>query len=229
MSLFNRLRRLFSANVYELIERVEEPTVLLKQSLRDIDRQVAETLDTAVRVTAEEKLIARQIAQQERQIVQCTTTARTAVANGDDDDARAALWERGHHRHVVDTLSAEAASVNAAASRLRDHLDHLHSRRREAQARVTALVARQRAAAASQRAVQELTGDGENSALSAFDNLAERVERNELELSARIELTRTNRPSAREVDPDIERELAELKSQTALNSEGQGLVDSERN
>ena len=213
MKLFRRIRRLISANVHELIEKVEEPTALLKQSLRDIDHQVAATLDAAVRVTADEKLLARQIAQHEQKIARSTQAARAAVAGDDDAAARVALRERAQHRHVVETLSAEAASVQAAAGRLRDHLEHLRSRRREAQARLSGLIARQRAAAASQRAVSQLAVAGGDTALGAFDDLAARVERNEMELSVRIELTQPDMVETPELDPDIERELAELKTQ----------------
>jgi phage shock protein A len=213
MSLFRRVRRLVSANVQEMIERVEDPAVLLKQSLRDIDRQLAGVLDAAVRVSTDEKLLARQIAQLQTQIAEFTESARAAVARGDDKAGRTALRRRAEHRDIAETLSAEVASVSAAANRLRDHLEYLRSRRREAHARLSGLLARQQAAVASRRAVLELAGCGEEAALSEFDRLAARVERSELEAAARIEMLPFDAPAPLENDAEIERELAQLKSE----------------
>ena len=213
MPLWNRLRRLVSANVHDLIDRVEDPAALLKQSLRDTDQQVDAALEAAVRVTADEKLLARQIAQQERNIALCTQAAQAAVDRNDDAAARIALKQRAEHRHVLKTLTAEATSVKQAATHLRGHLEHLRSRRREAQARLTGLLARQRAVDASRRAVRELDQITEDSSLREFDRLAERVERAEVELDARTEFSLCPVTTGNGFDVEIERELAALKGE----------------
>jgi len=213
MTLWNRVRRLVTANVHEMIERVEDPAALLKQSLRDTDRQIHATLDAAVRVTADEKLLARQITQQEQRVQQLTEAAEYAVERGDDRAARSALEQRSQHRHVLQTLTAEAISVGQAANQLRGHLEQLRARRREAQARLTGLLARYRATQASRRAVHELSQIDDESSLDEFDRLAERIERSETELSAQTELCacQIDEPT---FDPEIERELAEMKGRT---------------
>lgn len=216
MALLTRFRRLVSANVHEWVEQIEDPALLLKETLREMDRQIAATLEASVRATTDEKLVARQIVAHERQIARAAELAERALQRGDESAARSALRERGELRQTLTALQHESTAVADAAQRLRSQLHVLRTQRRSAHARLAALIARQRAAEARRRALQEVPSVAPTSACAEFARLAERVERREAELDALVELTSAAvEPPVTDDGAEIEQELAELKARLA--------------
>ena len=59
MSVFKRLTDILSANVSELIERYEDPELLLKQAVREMEEGIRAALANAAKVVAQEKMLAR--------------------------------------------------------------------------------------------------------------------------------------------------------------------------
>ncbi len=60
MALITRFSRLFSADLHALLDRLEEPEVLLKQAVRDMEEELARMRSDALGVRAELQRIAQQ-------------------------------------------------------------------------------------------------------------------------------------------------------------------------
>src|SRR5260221_14242390 len=118
MRLLNRLSDILSANLYELIERYEDPELLLKQAVREMDESIRAALENAVKVVAHEKILARQLADEESAVSLWRQRAGAAVHRGEDQVAREAL----RHKHDREVVSAPAAKQLEEATQVRQTL-----------------------------------------------------------------------------------------------------------
>jgi phage shock protein A len=221
MRLLNRLSDIVSANLNELVERYEDPELLLKQAVREMDESIRVALEHAVKVVAHEKILARQLADQESAITLWRQRAEAAVQRGEDQAAREALRHKRGHEAVCGSLAKQLEEATRAGQSLRKQIAALRLRTEEARRKLVLLAARQRAAQARQRLLREFNavpigGD----AFQKFERMCRKVERTEAEADALAELTGNDCAVAElctsEVgtgDKDIEAELAALKGQ----------------
>jgi phage shock protein A len=219
MSLLKRLTDILGANVNELIERYEDPELLLKQAVREMEEAIRAALGNAAKVVAHEKILARHLSEEEAAIAAARTIAQEAAQRGDDAQARSALRQKREREVVAKSLAKQLAEVTEAAQSLRRQIDSMRRRVDEANRKLVLLAARQRAAEARQRLLREFSdvslGDD---AFNKFDRMCRKVETMEAEADALADLTRcSTRCSVIESsngssdDEAIENELKDLK------------------
>jgi phage shock protein A len=221
MRLLNRLTDILSANLNELVERYEDPELLLKHAVREMDESLRVALDHAVKVVAHEKILARQLADQQSAVTHWRQRAEAAVRGGDDQAAREALRQKRHHEAASSSLAGQLEEAKRAGQCLRRQIEALQLRTEEARQKLVLLAARERAARARQRLLREFSavpigGD----AFQKFERMCRKVERTEAEADALAELSRLEdvliEPYASEIDmrdKDIDAELAAFKQQ----------------
>ncbi|WP_254508729.1 PspA/IM30 family protein [Anatilimnocola floriformis] len=218
MGLFRRLTDILSANVNELLEQYEDPELLLKQAIREMEAAVGTARENAVKVVAEEKLLARQLSAEEAAVALWRERATTAVKRGDDEVARSALVRKREHEAVSTALAKQLEEAATLGQTLRRQIESLRLRTEDARRKLVLLTARQQAAVARQRLLVEFSAApiGEH-AFQKFERLCRKVERTEAETEALAELSGdlashdfTAEQDARE---EIEGELSVLKAQ----------------
>ncbi len=218
MGLFKRVGDIISANLNEMVDRFEDPEKMLKQAVLEMEAAVAGALDGAVKVIANERLLARQLDENLRQLERCRARAEEAVRRGDDDAARRALSRKSEHAKLAAALADQHAAAEAASRKLRTQIDALRVRLNEARRQQATLIARKRAADARRSLARDMNGITiDDSAFSKFDRVAMKVEQAEAEADALLELT-TCCDSVDEIDPvrdEVETELAALKHSMA--------------
>jgi phage shock protein A len=189
MGIFRRVGDIISANVNDLVDRFEDPEKMLKQAILEMEAAVARALDGAVRVIANERLLTRQLDENQRQIECCQRRAEAAVRAGDDAAARRALRRKVECARLAAALEDQRAAAEAAARKLRTQIDALRVRLNEARRKQATLIARQRAADARRKLAREINGVCiDDSAFSRFDRAALKVEQAEAETDALLEL-----------------------------------------
>jgi phage shock protein A len=221
MALFRRVGNIFSANLNELLESFEDPQLMMKQSVRDMEAALGANLDGAARVIAGEKLLGRQVADERRQAASFEERAQEAVRRGDDESARAALRQKRAHAELAAVLEEQQRAAQEASRRLRRQIELLRVRLAEARRQLAMLVARQQAAALRRRfAVDAYAIDDEP--YRRFDRLAERVAQAEAESDAFLELIGGESVGVGE-DEGIERELESLRARHSASREQSAL------
>ena len=220
MSILQRLTDILTANVNELLEHYEDPELLLKQAIREMEAAVGTALENAVKVVAEEKLLARQLSTEESTAAIWRERATAAVKRGDDEAARAALVRKREHETVSTALAKQLEEAATVGQSLRRQIESLRQRTEDARRKLVLLTARQQAAKARQRLLVEFSSApvGEH-AFQKFERLCRKVERTEAETEALAELTgdTVNQDfAAAELSrnrEEIEGELSALKAQ----------------
>jgi phage shock protein A len=222
MGLFRKFGDILSANLNDLVERFEDPEKMLRQAIREMDEAVASALNSAAKVIANEKLLARQLADTQQQAGHWHDRARQAVQDGDDALARRALVRKAEHEQLLPALEDQQVTSQQTSRKLRRQIDGMRSKLAEAKRKLATLCARNRAVEARRKLLAISTAASPEAAFSRFDNLCERVELAEAETDALVDLgvLQSEDETLEEVfDERIDLQLAELKREATNSAE----------
>lgn len=227
MNVLQRLTDILSANVNELIERYEDPELLLKQAVREMEESIRVALNSAARVIADEKILTRQLAREESAVAACRQRAENAAQRGDDAVAIEALRQKREREVAATSLTRQLAEVTDAAQSLRRQIETMRRRVDEAQRKLVLLAARQRAAAARRQLLREFSDVSlSDDAFRKFDRMCRKVEQTEFETEALAELTRDSGTCLAVTDLDdrareeeLAAELRELKAKCGRSTD----------
>ena len=215
MGLFTKVSDIISANLNDMIERFENPERILRQAVREMEAAISKAMDGAAKVIASEKLLAKQLAEQDSRMQLWHNRAVSAVAEGDDDNARTALTRKKEHEKLVEALTEHQAEVAASSQSLRRQIDAMRAKLNEARRKLVVLTARKQAADARQKLIRDVGGvKCDVNAFSKFDRMSQQVEHAEAETEALFDLTQQDAAFEAEdsYDIDVETELQSLKA-----------------
>ena len=215
MGLVKRVGNLFTANLNDLVDQCENPEKMLRQAVRDMETALGKLMDGAARAIAHDKLLSRQLLDQQRAIERRIRSAEAAVARSNDDGARRELRHKAEHQQLADALGQEVESAQALSQGLRNQVTAMRIKLAEARRKLADISARSLAADARRKFVQTLPGEvASGAASSTFELMYTRLEQSEAETEALLELL--GEPVATErIDADIEAELQSLKAKVA--------------
>ncbi|MDB5389219.1 MAG: hypothetical protein JWM11_4865 [Planctomycetaceae bacterium] len=192
MGLFRRISDIITANLNEMTEGFEDPEKMLKQAIREMESSIADATQETAKVLANDKLLAKELANNQQQAKLWQAKAEQAVNAGDDNLARKALSRKQEHQKLVTALQDQLTSAQDASKTLRHQLEGMQAKLAEAKRNLATLSARNRAAEFKEKmnstaCAVELGGSSDD-AFAKFDRLREKVERAEAEADALAEL-----------------------------------------
>src|SRR6476469_10651543 len=188
MSIFDRLARLFRANVNDVIAQAEQPEKMLHQIIIDMRSQLVKAKQQVAAAIADEKRLQDQTAQELREAEEWEHRAMLAVKEGRDDLAKQALMRRGEHVSRGSQLQITWEAHKQETDRLKDSLRGLNDNIEEASRKKNLLLAKQRRADAQKRISETMSSISEKSAFEAFARMEEKIETNVRQISARAEI-----------------------------------------
>jgi phage shock protein A len=215
-TLFKRINDLISANINDLLDRVEDPERMLKQVIREMEEAVNRTREAVVDAIASEKRLKMELDQQRTQAAEWLKRAEDALRQGNEALARAALTRKQEYENTARTLDTSWQVARTTSERLKSELKSLEAKLEEAQRKRGTLVARQRAAEARQQLSRtELDLRAGLNAHAEFARLEDRV----MDMEARTAAWSEVRGESEHLDA----EFRELRVQTEVESELEAL------
>jgi phage shock protein A len=217
MGMFSRIFDIFTANLNALLDRAENPEVMLDQMIRDMEGSLARARRYAAVAIAAESRLRRDRDDNRDQVEQWTARAREALAAGREELARRALARKQEHNLLARSLEEEYTEALQAGQSARTALQALEARLAEARAKQRVLLARHRTAQVRIEVYRHLDVGRTNFGASAarFDRLADRLSQRVEELTAEAELHDLSGLEAEFTDLErrlaIDRELETLK------------------
>ena len=215
MPIFEKLRRIFNANINDLLDRVEDPEKILNQLLEDMQHELKEV---KIQVAAAIRDANRFEAQYKESVESAEKWEKRAIVfiqNGDDVRAKEALRRKRSADDLAVGFREQFEAQQESVSVLKDGLATLEQKIEEAKSKRALLIARQRRAEAERTIHQTVSGISDSSAINAFDRMQDRVLDTEAEAEALGEM---RQPSLEdEFDKldkkdEIDDELAKLKA-----------------
>ena len=146
MRLFQRIGDIIAANLNDLVDRFEDPEVMLKQAIREMETMIEDATGGAARAIAGERILARDLAGHEQKGATWRARAEEAVVRGDDDLARQAIARAHEHEVMAQALVGQRASAEKTSQALRGQVAAMRAKQAEARRKLESLSARRQVA-----------------------------------------------------------------------------------
>jgi phage shock protein A len=222
MKLLERVSMLIRSNLNDLVDRAEDPEKMLKQVILDLHNQYIQVKTQLAVTITEQHLVEEKATETQRRAEEWMRKAELAVSKGQDNLAKAALDRHNTYVQTAQLFADQAEDHLKQVGVLREMLEKLEAKQREADAKKELLISQHRAARARVRAgevVLDLTSNGPAGALTRMqDKVREETARG----AALLELVNDDLETTfarMEREESLDRQLAELKArQRALPS-----------
>src|SRR3954471_6076988 len=188
MGIFDRFSTLLRSNINDLISRAEDPEKMLNQILVDMKSQLVKAKQQVAAAIADEKRLRDQADSEMKLAKDWENKAMLAVREGRDDLAKQALVRKSEHESHGMQLATTWETHRAETEKLKDQLRGLNDKIEEAKRKKNLLLARQRRAQAQKRIAETMSSMSENSAFDAFTRMEDRIEQNERQIKASVEI-----------------------------------------
>jgi phage shock protein A len=218
MRLFRRIGDIIAANLNDLVDRFEDPELMLKQAIREMEAMIDEATAGAARAIAGERLLVRDLADHEQKALRWDERAEAAVGTGDDDLARQAIARAFENRAMAEALRQQRSKAERSAQALRGQIHAMKAKHAEARRKLASLSARRRMAEAG-RAARAMACDSSRgtNGFARFERMHAQLDQAEAEALALAELSESPdarweaETESREQGRRIESELASIK------------------
>ena len=122
MRIFARINDIIAANIHDMIDQFEDPEVMLKQAIREMEQSIDTVTQDTARVMAGEKRLIRELTKNDLEAQNWQQRALQAVQNGDDQLAQKALARKKEHEHLSQALKEKLEPVKKAGDTLQVQL-----------------------------------------------------------------------------------------------------------
>ncbi|MDQ3044282.1 MAG: PspA/IM30 family protein [Chloroflexota bacterium] len=221
----DRLSRLMRANVYDLIERAEDPERTLDQLLRDMQSNITTARAQVASMIAQEKELEADFEETSLLASEWREKAQRAVDAGKDDLAREALRRRRDNEENSTVYERQLALQRQTVERLKSQLRQLESKYQTTLSQRDSLIARQHRAQATQQVSATIGAFSPMDPTSELDQMERRIRSTESRVEALNEMSEDSidvQFSELGEDDDIEAELQVLKSGSTASSPALG-------
>jgi phage shock protein A len=223
-NIFKRINDVISANINDLIDRVEDPERMIKQIIREMEDNINRAKESVVDAIASEKQLLKELENNRKLAAEWLSKAETALQNGNEELARAALARKKEHDSICKALEPSWQSAKNTSENLKAQLRALEAKLEEARRKRSSLAARQHAAEARQQMDRTLSNfEAGIRAQTQFERMEDRVASMEARTEAIMEL-RDDRSQLdkdfldMEINAEIDQELLSLKAKISGGS-----------
>lgn len=220
MALLERVRTLVRANLNDLIDKAEEPEKMIKQLILDMENQLLQVKTQVAVAMADEHMLQKKERENEARMAEWMRKAELAVDKKQDDLARVALERYQGYSRMAESFKEQVADQAVQVENLKSAFHKLEQKLHEARAKGEILMAQHRRSRAVSKSSDAHLAIGDFSKAAAFDRMKQKVQRGEAMGRAQVELLGDNmedRLAKLDMDHEIERLLAAVKSRRALN------------
>ena len=210
-----RLRHLLAANLHAMLDRAEDPEKMLRAIVQEMDDTRAELERTCSELRTTLKAADNDSGRFRRRMAHWQAEAEQALAQGDEERARAAVAQRHDAEQAEQKQVAQASELRVALQRVEDDLARLAASREQA-----AEYCRSLAGGRRHERLQARYQSPADACLARSRERIERIERRIERMESQIEsydlsAAPASPPPAPAVDATIEQELAALKARLA--------------
>ncbi len=171
MKIFKRVSELAKANINHLLDQAEDPEVMVKQIIRDMEESIIEMRRETVRAVAREKQIEKQLLTAENLTKDYANKAGLAIEEGNEDLARKILVKKLHTERQKQLLAEELKDAKIVSEKLKNELLCLEDKVQSARRKKEELIRRKRSAEAKMR-IQKSAGKAVDSVRNAAGKIS---------------------------------------------------------
>ena len=228
MGLWARISRVFRASTGAALDKIENPELVLQQTIRDMRDRVPELNNSVAQVMATERLLQKNKDNLARQVVELDSKIKAAVKMGRDDIATAYIGQLQQAQVDLERTDAQLELAGAASTNALKARDNYVLNMKKRTAEAMQLISAAKQAKLQEQLAQTMEGFNIGDDASTFNEMREKIERRVASAEAKLQLGTSNVDSQM---ADIEREamdiqlhdkLLEYKQQMGLLGSGSG-------
>jgi len=175
MGLFDRVSRVFRANINDLVSKAEDPEKVLEQAVIDMQEDLVQMRQAVARSIATQKRTEQQYNKNNSEAANWQQRAQLALGKGDENLAREALVRKKSFSDTAASLKTQLDMQNNQVSTMKRNLIALESKISEAKTKKDMLKSRASAAKANKQLQESMNNLGTSSAMGAFERMEEKV------------------------------------------------------
>ena len=188
MGLWTRMKRSMRALFGGIIEKTEDPELILQQTIRDMRDRVPELNNSVAQVMATEKLLAKNKERLETQVVDLDSKIRASVKMGRDDIATAYIGQLQQAQLDLQKTSQQLEHANLASKQALKARDNyvLQMQRRTAEA--MQLINQSKQAKLQEQLAQTMESFQLGDDASTFNEMRDKIDRRAAAAEAKMQL-----------------------------------------
>ncbi|HIK04514.1 MAG TPA: PspA/IM30 family protein [Trichormus sp. M33_DOE_039] len=218
MGLFDRIKRVVSANLNDLVNKAEDPEKMLEQAILEMQEDLVQLRQGVAQAIAAQKRTEKQYTDAQNEINKWQRNAQLALQKGDENLARQALERKKTYTETSTALKTSLDQQSTQVETLKRNLIQLESKISEAKTKKEMLKARITTAKAQEQLQGMVRGMNTSSAMAAFERMEEKVLMQEARAQSAAELAGADLETQfaqLEAGSDVDDELAALKASLA--------------
>jgi len=216
MGVFGRLKDIAAADLHHMLDRMEDPVVMCKQYIRQLEEQIDHAQAALVEQSAAARHYDRLIERTELQIAARERQAGLAVSRSETDIAELAIRDKLHRKRLLDIYVEQRGTVRENAAALMAETDRMLALYRDLSDKLYYLNARANAVQALQQAAQAAPELTTRKIAQGFARMEEKVWRLESRMQTRIPVPLEARRLERlEEQAEVRAELERLQAARA--------------
>src|SRR6266699_4985516 len=213
MGLWTRIKRSMRALFGGIVERTEDPELILQQTNRDIRDRIPDLNNSVAQVMATERLLAKNKERLETQVVDLDSKIRASVKMSRDDIATAYIGQLQQAQMDLQKTSQQLEHATLASKQALKARDNyvLQMQRRTAEA--MQLINQSKQAKLQEQLAQTMASFQLGDDASTFDEMRDKIDRRAAAAEARMQLGSTSVDNQMQ---EIEKEAMDMQLQDKL-------------
>lgn len=224
MGIISRFKSIMESNINATLDKLEDPSKLVDQALRDLNEDLVKVKKETASVMAEEKRCQRSVIDLNNEMDNYNKAIKASLLAGNEDDARVLIAKKNEKQVELDSINQALKVAQANSQKMRDMHDKLVSdintlnRRRQK-------IKSQVAMAEVQKRVNKVSSSiNTASSLDQFSRMEAKAQNmldsalSEAELNAQKDDTQDllDKYSGNNTDQAVEDEISRLKAELGL-------------
>jgi len=213
MGLWARIKRLFRAGTGAALDKMENPEMVLQQTIREMRERVPDLNSSVAQVMATERLLARSKEKLAEDVVNLDSKIKASVKMGRDDIATAYIGELQQKQLELQKTSIQLEQAGVASKQALKARDNyvLNMKKRSDEAMQLISASKQARIQEQLAQTMETFNIGDDS--STFDEMREKIDRRVAAAEAKLQLGTSSVDNQMQ---DIEREAMDIQLQDKL-------------
>jgi phage shock protein A len=213
MGLWQRVKRVFRATSGAALDKIENPELVLQQTIRDMRDRVPDLNNSVAQVMATERLLLKQKENLSNQVVDLDSKIKASVKMGRDDIATAYIGQLQQAQQDLERTGVQAEHAQLASKQALKARDNYVLNMKKRTAEAMQLISAAKQAKLQEQLAQTMEAFNIGDDASTFNEMREKIDRRVAAAEAKLQLGASSVDSQMQ---DIEREAMDIQLQDKL-------------
>src|SRR5690606_34863826 len=213
MGRWQRIKRVFFAGTGAALDKIENPELVLQQTIRDMRDRIPDLNNSVAQVMATERLLQKNHDNLQSQVVELDSKIKASVKMGRDDIATAYIGQLQQAQVDMERTAAQLEHASLASKQALKARDNYVLNMKKRSAEAMQLISAAKQAKLQEQLAQTMDTFNLGDDASTFNEMREKIDRRVAAAEAKLQLGSSSVDAQMQ---DIEREAMDIQLQDKL-------------